>query len=483
MQGQVNNIGFRFAEPAEIGRADGVWTLRPVTVVLDQGRVRLAGRWGDGLVIQSRLDSLDLSMLNAFSPGLGLGGRATGSLDFAQPSDGSFPRAEARLNIAGFTRTGIAIRSSPVDIAFAGALRPEGGQAAAVIRRGGGVIGRLQARLQPLGPGAGSWTTRLLAAPLSGGVRYNGPADVPMSFVNLPGHQLGGPIGIAADFSGRVQQPQFTGLVRANNLTYQNETYGTRITNLAVDGRFSGSEIRIVSLSGRAGDGTIQGSGTIGLASAAGFPIDLRLQFQNARLARSDDIGAIATGTLAIVNNAAGALISGELQLGEVRYQIVRQAASEVPQLAGVRRRGEPLPTPGTRGRAGGRAEHLAARHPARRRQPRLRLRHGPRIRMAGAAARPGHDRDARDRRQCRADPRHARASPAAASGSTAARSPSSATARPIRRSISSRPATSTTSRSGSTSPAARTTRRSPSPPRPACRRTRWSRASCSAAR
>ncbi|HST35793.1 MAG TPA: hypothetical protein VLK25_04095, partial [Allosphingosinicella sp.] len=120
-QGQVNNIGFRLAEPAQIGRADGVWTLRPATMVLDQGRVRLAGRWGDGLVLQSRLDSLDLSILNAFSPGLGIGGRATGSLDFAQAADGSFPRAEARLNVTGFTRTGIAVRSSPVDIAFAGA--------------------------------------------------------------------------------------------------------------------------------------------------------------------------------------------------------------------------------------------------------------------------------------------------------------------------------------------------------------------------
>ena len=139
-------------------------------------------------------------MLNAFSPGLGLGGRATGSLDFAQPSDGSFPRAEARLNIAGFTRTGIAIRSSPVDIAFAGNLRPEGGQMAAVIRRGTGVIGRLQARLQPLGPGAGSWTTRLLAAPLSGGCAITCPADVPMSCRQPPGHHVGGPIGIAADF-------------------------------------------------------------------------------------------------------------------------------------------------------------------------------------------------------------------------------------------------------------------------------------------
>src|SRR6185503_14130341 len=170
--------------------------------------------------------------------------------------------------------------------------------------------------------------------------------EIPMAFANLPGHQLTGPIGIAADFSGRVDAPLFTGVVRANALTYHNELDGTRITNLAVDGRFSADRLEIVRLSGRAGDGTIEGHGTIGLASAAGFPIDLQLQFQNARLARSDDISGTATGNLHIVNDRSGALISGTLDLGEARYQIVRQASAEIPQLAGVRRRGEPLRLP-----------------------------------------------------------------------------------------------------------------------------------------
>ncbi|MGQ0661449.1 translocation/assembly module TamB domain-containing protein, partial [Sphingosinicella sp.] len=343
LQGQVNNIPFRFAEPAQITRENGNWRLAPVTVAMREGRVRLAGLWGDGLIIQSRLDDLDLSILNAFSPGLGAGGRATGSLDFAQASGESFPRAEARLAIQGFTRTGIATRSVPVDMAFAGNLRPEGGAAAAIIRRGGAIIGRAQATLRPLGPQAGTWRDRLLSAPLGGGIRYNGPAEVPMSFANLPGHQISGGIAIGADFSGEVKSPRFAGLVRATSLSYQNEQYGTRITSLALLGRFDGSTLRLEQFNGRAGQGTVTGSGTIGLAASRRFPIDLRMRFENAQLARSDDLGATATGTLAIVNNAEGARISGELALGEVRYEFVRQAAAEVRQLAGVRRRGEPL--------------------------------------------------------------------------------------------------------------------------------------------
>ena len=109
--------------------------------------------------------------------------------------------------------------------------------------------------------------------------------------------------------------------------------------------RFDGSTLRIEQFNGRAGQGTVTGSGTIGLAASARFPIDLRMRFENAQLARSDDLGATATGTLAIVNDAEGARISGELALGEVRYELVRQAAAEVRQLGGVRRRGEPTAT------------------------------------------------------------------------------------------------------------------------------------------
>jgi len=356
MQGTVNAIPFRLAQPADIRKIGPDWQLSPATIVLPQGNVRLAGRYGpSGMVVQSRLANFDLSIVNALSPGLGIGGRATGSLDFALPAGSAFPRAEARLNLTDFTRSGIATRSEAVNVALAGSLLPEGGQLAAAIRRNGALIGRVQVRLNPLGPAAGSWTTRLFAAPLAGGIRYNGPADVLMSVAGLAGHQLSGPIAVGVDFSGRVQTPQFAGVVRSTNLTYVNDQYGTRITNLALQGRFSASELEIVSLTGRAGDGTLQGSGRIGLAAAAGFPMDLRFRFDDAQLARGDDIGATATGDIRITNSRAdGALIAGELELPEVRYQIVRQAAAEARQLAGVRRRGEPLVDPTATVEAGG---------------------------------------------------------------------------------------------------------------------------------
>ncbi|HEY7809895.1 MAG TPA: translocation/assembly module TamB domain-containing protein [Allosphingosinicella sp.] len=345
LQGEVNRIPFRLARPAEIRKMGGNWQLSPTQLVLPQGNVLLAGRYGSaGTVIQSRLRDFDLSLLNAFAPTMGVSGKVSGSIDYAMPAGSAFPRADARLNVAGFSRTGIATRSPPVDLALLGELRPEGGSLNAVIRRGGAVVGRAQARLQPVGPGAGGWMERLLAAPLAGGIRYNGPAEVLWSFSGLSSQQLSGPIGVAADFTGRVQSPQLNGIVRANNLIFTDETYGTRITSLAVQGRFNNSTLELTRISGKAGPGTIEGQGTVGFAAASGYPIDIRLTLANAQLARSDNIGATVSGTIAITNSRAkGALISGDLNLPNLRYQIIRQGAAQVVELQGVRRKGEPL--------------------------------------------------------------------------------------------------------------------------------------------
>ncbi len=341
--GRVNSIAFRTARAAVIRTVPGGYELEQTAIVLPQGQVRIAGRYAGATELRARFDNLDLSVLNAFAAGAGVGGRATGNLTFAQ-AGGGFPRADLRLDVDNFTRSGAAVVSEPVDVAVAGSLRPEGGVANALIRRGGAAIGRLQVRLQPVGAGGG-WTERLLAAPLAGGIRYNGPASVLWSLTGIADQQLTGPIGLAADFSGRVNRPQLAGVIRANALGYVNETYGTRIRNVRLTGRFTNDRLEIREFAGQAGEGTISGRGTIGLAAASGYPIDLQATLNRARLARSDALGATATGELRFVNNAAGATISGDLRLPEARYQIVRQGAAEVAVLEGVRRKGAPPPS------------------------------------------------------------------------------------------------------------------------------------------
>ncbi|HWL47210.1 MAG TPA: translocation/assembly module TamB domain-containing protein, partial [Sphingomonadaceae bacterium] len=342
-KGHANGIAFSLAAPAVATKAGATWTLQPVTVVTPQGRIELSGAYGAATSLRARLADLDVSIVQAFVPGLGIGGRATGTLDYVAPAGGAVPTARARIDIAHFTRTSASVVSAPVDIALLATLDGAGGEFRALIRRGGGIVGRMQAKLAPLGAGA-TLSERLFAARLSGGVRYNGPAEVLWTLTGIAGQEVSGPIGLAADFGGRLDEPTLTGVVRGKTLRYENETYGTVLTNIALDGRFTQSRLEIVALTAKAGDGTLSASGTIGLDAASGFPIDLKATLDKADLAKSDALGATVSGTLAVTSGRGrGGLIKGDLTIPEARYQIVRQGAAEVAELEGVRRRTDRL--------------------------------------------------------------------------------------------------------------------------------------------
>ena len=351
-QGQANNIPFRTVNPAHVTKAGNGYRLAATRIDFGQGptagSTRVAGSFGGGVTAaQARLDRLNLSMLSAFMPNLGLSGAVTGSLDYRQQG-ASIPQADARLTIAGFQRTGLAAVSEPVDVQFVGRLVPDGGEARALVKRGPTTVGRLLATLRPLPPGAGSWMTRLMQAPLSGGIRYNGPSGVLFSLAALPNQQLSGPIAVAADFSGRVAAPQLTGLIRADNLTYDNESYGTRLSQMKIAARFTNDRLDLTNLSARAGNGSVQAQGSVGLAAAGGFPIDLRARLDNAQLAKSDSLAATTSGTVRFTYGRDGGLLQGNLNIPEARYEIIRQGSAEVPELTGIRRKSQivtPRPT------------------------------------------------------------------------------------------------------------------------------------------
>ncbi|HEY0271345.1 MAG TPA: translocation/assembly module TamB domain-containing protein [Sphingomonas sp.] len=342
LSGSANGIAFHLAQPALATKAGGDYVLQPATLVLPQGQVEIAGRYGASTEVHARLDGMDLSISQAFAPTLGLGGKATGTLDLTMANAGAIPDARVRLDIAGFTRTGALVVSDPVDVAMLGTLGGNGGAINALIKRGGMTIGRVQARI-PAIPAGASLSTRILDAPIAGGIRYNGPAEVLWTLTGIGGQTLAGPIAIGADLSGRVDAPQVTGVIRANALRYENEAYGTTISNIAIDGRFTQSRFQLDSFSGKAGPGTLQASGSVGIDAADGFPIDIIAKLDHAQLADSDAAAATVSGTVAITSGkAAGGLIKGDLHLLDTRYEIVRQGAAEVPELTGIRRKGAP---------------------------------------------------------------------------------------------------------------------------------------------
>ena len=340
LQGKAANIDFRLAKPAIIRSETEGYRLEPATLVLPQGKVDLAGRFGDVTAMQARFKDFDLAIANMAAPGLGVSGRATGTLDYNQAGS-AFPTATTRLAISDFRRSSLTAVSDPVSMNIEGKLSSAGGDMRGLIRRGNSTLGRFIATLAPPGAGA-SWSEQLQNAPLGGGIRYAGPADVLFSFAGLADQQLTGGLAVAADFSGRLSAPRLNGVVRANSLTYENESFGTRVTQMRLDGRFTNDHLEIRDFSGRAGDGTVQATGDVGLAADSGFPMNIAIKLDRARLARSEAITSVVSGTLNITNSAAnGGLIKGDLRLPETRYRVAWQGGTEIRQLTGVRRKGE----------------------------------------------------------------------------------------------------------------------------------------------
>ncbi|WP_443750175.1 translocation/assembly module TamB domain-containing protein [Asticcacaulis solisilvae] len=342
VKGKVQGAEFHLAHPARIHQLGQSFTLEPATVVSDNGKLDIAGTYGGGYRVQARLDNFDLTLVNVFAPDAGISGRADGAVDFTQ-SGGQYPTAHANLKITNFTRSSAAVVSTPVDLVIDGALdpslSPQKNYARAVVREGAAVVGRMQIALSPAG--GGDWMRDIQTAGVSGGIRYNGPAAVLFSLSGQGGQQLNGPIAVAADVSGRLDAPQLSGLVKARSLVYDNDSFGTRVSNLMLDGHFNNDKLELTSFSGTAGSGTVKGSGWLSLSAADKFPLQLHVDLRDAHLARSDQVDSTVSGTLDLTNSKAdGAWIKGDLRLPTLRYTVIRQGAAEVNQLDGVRHKG-----------------------------------------------------------------------------------------------------------------------------------------------
>lgn len=342
VEGTVRGIAVRSETPARLipasAREDGHYELLPTRFAFDRGKVRLSGRFGSSIELKSRIDALNLGILNRFDPALGVTGKATGSVDFFLPSANAMPLVDADISVARFARSTALTVSEPVDVRFAGQIRERQAEGRAVIRQGGDVVGRIHTQLSPRLGDDGDWVKALLEAPLDGGVRYTGSAATVFSLAGLADQELNGALGIAADLSGQLVQPSLDGVLRGRDLTYENLAYGTRLSGLNARGRFSGDELILEQLEARAGNGRVSAKGKISLAAEQGFPMAIDMVLDNAQLARSQALGATATGNLTITKVAGQrGLLSGTLTLPETRYTLRNQAVLEVPELEGVR--------------------------------------------------------------------------------------------------------------------------------------------------
>jgi translocation and assembly module TamB len=327
-QGALEQQAIRLTRPAIVHRDGAGWRLESSELSYAGGRVRLAGRLDDGEIDgEASLDNLPLSLLDVAWPDLGLGGRASGRLVYR--ADGNAPTGEAQLQLIGLSRSGLTESSAPVDVALNAALSPSSFAARAVVRRGGTVIGRVQGRVSPL-PGGDDLVDRIARAPLFAQARYTGEASTLWRLTGIESLALSGPVELAADIGGTLNDPSIRGVMRARDARFESYQTGTIVTGISATGRFDGSRLQLRNISGQTpGGGTITGAGDFDLAAARGFALDLRLNADNALLVQRDDLVARVTGPVRIASDGAGGTISGRLTLNRGSFRLGRATEAE----------------------------------------------------------------------------------------------------------------------------------------------------------
>ena len=346
--GTIDRKPAKLVTPAVLTKDGGGWRLAQTVLNFAGGTAKVSGRFGEGPnEIDATLTQMPLSITDMFYPDLGLGGIASGTLQYRQTGPG-LPSGRAELKIRGLSRSGLVLSSKPIDVGISAVLQGNNAAARAVAASGGKIIGRAQARLSPLG--AGDLMTRLQNAPLFAQVRYDGPADTLWRLTGVEIFDLSGQVAIGADMSGRLADPVIRGSVRAQNARLESAVTGTIFTNLQASGRFNGSRLVLDEFKANAGSGgSVTGRGSFDLASATGFGIDLAIDAKNAVLINRDDLDATVTGPITIKTDARGGVIAGDVRLDRSAFQLGRaSAAQSIPRLnvREINRRGEEIIRP-----------------------------------------------------------------------------------------------------------------------------------------
>lgn len=319
-------------------RAQGGWRLAPAQINFGKGTVIAEGHLGGDHPSSWKLhmDSMPLSMIDLIYTDIGLGGTASGVIDF-QDGSGEPPAADIRLRLDGLSRSGLVLTSRPVDLYLVSRLSADALEGRAVIRERGVSRGRMQLRIVAM-PRLGELVERMNAGVLNAQISYSGPADSLWRLAAVEAFDLTGPVDLTGNFYGSLLRPVTSGSVSSDSLRMRSGLTGTDIRDIALRGRFSGSQLRLTKIAGTARNGgSVSGSGTVnfeGLGEHAPA-FDLRIAASNALILDRKDMAAKVSGPLRIVSDGNGGTIAGRLKLAEASWRLGSASpAKALPDIA-----------------------------------------------------------------------------------------------------------------------------------------------------
>ena len=318
------------ARPASFDLAGGV-AVDALALKGAGGTFLVKGRLSPKLALTAQARDIHLSAFGSFLP---------------LPADGTLDaQADLAGSLAAPTGT-VVLDGKELRVGGrSGKLAPSSLQARAELS---GETARLTAKLSQGGTGT---LTVQGQVPLSAAdaldLHAAGNADLallnPLLVAN--GRQVKGHATLDMTVTGTMAAPQLSGSAALQGAEFQDYSQGLRVRDIVADLKAEGEVIRIARFEGRAGPGTISGSGQIDFA-APGWPVDLTITARNARPVVSDMMTASLSGDLKLTGALRKAVtLSGKLDVPHAEINIPDSFPPEVRTL-NIRHRGEKPPPP-----------------------------------------------------------------------------------------------------------------------------------------
>ncbi|SHL73898.1 autotransporter secretion inner membrane protein TamB [Roseibium suaedae] len=325
LNGGYQGLETKLKAPAEVVYADGLATLKAFALSLGSGDLSVSGTAGDQLNLKAQLNSVPLSLANAFAPQVGLGGTLSGTATATGAA--TSPAASWSLTASNLT---------------ANALRQQGLPAITIASSGKMAGDTVTQETRVTGPDG-------LTVAINGSVGAKAPfplrlsvdGNAPLAFARLPLTKAGlrgaGSFGISGTVGGTATAPTYSVSARPREVSVTDLASSLTLKNLtgSIDATQTG-----VTLSALRGDiaagGSISVSGTVGLGE--GLPANIDIRADQARYIDPGLVNAVLDAALKIEGPMSSSreamLVSGKVTLNKADISIPETLPGSISPVA-----------------------------------------------------------------------------------------------------------------------------------------------------
>jgi translocation and assembly module TamB len=331
LNGSWRGVAVTLDAPVHVDFAQGGLALGHLAAHLGGGQVTASGRLLPQLALTADARDVPLASFQALVPPEGVQGVVSAHAALT----GSFVAPQGLVTVEGRDlRAAFSSRSlPPATIVARALLHGDGASVTAALAAGTAM------RLDLTGE-----------APLAAGrviaLHAGGTIDLSLldPLVAAEGRRVRGTLTLDADIGGSMSAPRVTGTGKLAGGDVQDYALGARVQGIEAALEARGNRITVTSLTGRAGPGTITGSGSIDL-EMPGMPVDFRFNARNARPMVSDLFTANLSGDVRLTGPLNALTAAGSLQISRGEINLPEKFPQDVAVL-NVRRRGRPPPPP-----------------------------------------------------------------------------------------------------------------------------------------